>query len=155
MERQQASIPAAIPEEAAAPPGPYTVRFVLTIPIVYAGIPLFLALDLFLAIYQWLCFPAWKVPRVERSRYLRFDRSKLPYLNWYQRLNCYYCSYGNGLAAYLVEIAARTEQYWCPIQHRHPPATPHSRYHRFFANGDARTFKQRMEALRDDFSDLD
>ena len=140
---------------AVAPPAPYTVRFVLTIPIIYLGIPVFLALDLFLALYQWLCFPAWKVPRVPRGQYLHFDRSKLPYLNWYQKLNCFYCSYANGLAAYLREVAARTEQYWCPIEHRQPPVVAHSRYHRFFAHGDADGFRRRMEAVRDDFSDLD
>ena len=65
MEFQQASIRAAIPaipDVAAAQPAPYTLRFVLTIPIVYAGIPLFVALDLFLAIYQWLCFPPGRFP---------------------------------------------------------------------------------------------
>jgi hypothetical protein len=41
-----------------------------------------------------------------------FDRTHLAYLNLVEKINCAYCSYGNGLAAYLREIAARTEQYW-------------------------------------------
>lgn len=145
----------AAPDLPVALPAPYTLRFVLTLPFIYVGLPIFVALDLFLVLYQWLCFPAWKVPRVERAAYFRFDRAKLPYLSWYQKLNCFYCSYANGLAAYFREVAARTEQYWCPIAHRHPPVAPHSRYHRFFPHGDADTFRRRMEALRDDFSDLE
>ena len=36
-----------------------------------------------------------------------FDRGGLKYLNLLERLNCAYCSYGNGVLAYGVEVAAR------------------------------------------------
>jgi len=45
-----------------------------------------------------------------------FDRAGLAYLNALEKLNCAYCSYGNGVIAYAREVAARTEQYWCPIK---------------------------------------
>jgi hypothetical protein len=47
----------------------------------------------------------------EAIRLHHFDRGKLCYLNLLERINCAYCSYGNGLIAYVVEIAARTEQH--------------------------------------------
>jgi len=132
-----------------------TVRFCIAIPAVYLGVLPFFALDAFLWLYQTVCFSAWKVPKVDRVSYLRFDRTKLPYLNWHQRLNCHYCSYANGLAAYFREIAARTEQYWCPIRHDADPPAPHSRYHRFIPYGDAESFRRRHESVRADFSDLE
>lgn len=90
---------------------------VLTAPVIYAGLVPFILLDLFLWMYQSICFPIYRIPKVKRSEYLIFDREDLPYLNVIEKFNCFYCSYGNGLLAYGREIAARTEQYWCPIKH--------------------------------------
>jgi hypothetical protein len=46
--------------------------------------------------------------------------------------NCRYCSYANGLIAYVAEIAGRTEQHWCPIKHSQGIPIHHSRYDQFF-----------------------
>ena len=84
---------------------------ILTAPVIYSGFAPFLLLDLFLWIYQAACFPIYGIPKVRRSAFLVFDRTDLPYLNAVERFNCFYCSYANGMAAYVREIAARTEQY--------------------------------------------
>jgi hypothetical protein len=52
------------------------------------------------------------------------------------------------------EIAARTEQHYCPIKHARRPKILHDRYRRFFDYGDAEAYKARLEALRTDFADL-
>ena len=127
----------------------------LSVPVVYLGVAPFALLDLFLTLYQATCFRLYGVPRVERSRYIAFDRAKLQFLNGIEKLNCVYCSYANGLAAYFSEIAARTEQHWCPIKHAKQTPLPHSRYRRFFDYGDARTYRREVERVRRDFSDLD
>jgi len=57
---------------------------------------------------------------------------------------CVYCGYANGLIAYVREIAARTEQYWCPIKHARPIPAPHARYRVFFEYGDARAYRQEL-----------
>ena len=62
---------------------------------------------------------------------LVFDRHRLGYLNAIEKVHCVYCGYANGLVAYAREIAARTEQYFCPIKHAAPIAAPHDRYHLF------------------------
>ena len=49
---------------------------------------------------------------VRRSDHFVFDHTHLGYLNLVERINCAYCCYGNGLAAYFSAIASRTEQYW-------------------------------------------
>lgn len=123
-------------------------RVVLTSPIIYAGWIPFLLMDLFISLYQTICFPIYGIPKVKRADYMVFDRSDLPYLNIIEKFNCFYCSYGNGVAAYTREVAARTEQYWCPIKHARWVKAPHERYPTFFDHGDAEAYQQGLERLR-------
>ena len=53
----------------------------LTAPVIYSGLIPFVALDIFLWIYQRICFPVYGVPRVARKDFLVFDRGHLKYLN--------------------------------------------------------------------------
>lgn len=124
---------------------------ILSAPIIYAGFIPFLLLDFFVTTYQAVCFPIYGIPKVRRRDYLVFDREDLPYLNVIEKFNCFYCSYANGLAAYLREVAARTEQYWCPIKHARRILAPHTRYNRFFEYGDAESFRKGLERLRVEF----
>ena len=126
----------------------------LTAPIIYGGIVPFCLLDLFLIVYQGICFPVYGIPKVKRSDYFLFDRAQLKYLNLLERFNCWYCSYGNGLFAYGAEIAARTEQHWCPIKHAQRLRAPHSRYGHFLDYGDAKKYRQNVETVRSDFVDV-
>jgi len=82
------------------------------------------------------------------------DRHALIYLNLIEKINCVYCGYFNGLISYTQEIAARTEQYWCPIKHARKKASLHSRYRKFLEYGDAETFKNKLETIRRDFKDI-
>lgn len=126
------------------------LRVVLTAPVIYSMlIPIFL-LDIWVTIYQHVCFRAYKIPRVNRSLYVVFDRRHLAYLNGIEVLNCVYCSYGNGVFAYAREIASRTEQYWCPIKHARRIHDPHGRYMKFLEYGDAEGYRVGLEALRED-----
>jgi hypothetical protein len=127
---------------------------VLSAPIIYLGVIPFCLLDLFLALFQGVCFPVYGVPKVKRADYIIFDRGHLKYLNVLERLNCAYCSYANGLLAYATEVAARTEQHWCPIKHARRLRAPHSRYPHFFDYGDAQRYQQQVERVRGDFVDL-
>lgn len=120
----------------------------LTAPVIYLLILPFLMLDLFVSAYQQVCFPVYGIPRVKRSDYFVFDRAQLAYLNGLEKLNCAYCSYVNGLLAYVREVAARTEQYWCPIKHARRIVGAHDRYSRFADFGDAEAYQTELEALR-------
>lgn len=122
---------------------------VITAPVIYSLIVPLLLLDLFVTVYQAICFRAYGIARVERSGYFVFDRAQLQYLNAIEKLNCAYCSYANGLIAYVREIAARTEQYWCPIKHSRRVLGAHSRYRDFTDYGDADSFHAESEALRE------
>ena len=89
----------------------------LTSPVIWACLIPVALLDLVLTVYQVTCFPVYGIPKVRRGEYVILDRRHLAYLNWMEKLNCEYCSYANGVLAYATEVAARTEQYWCPIKH--------------------------------------
>ncbi|HJV28214.1 MAG TPA: hypothetical protein VJ673_21235 [Aromatoleum sp.] len=120
----------------------------LTSPVIYAGWIPFLLMDLFVTVYQAICFPVYRIPKVRRTDYMVFDRGDLPYLNIIEKFNCFYCSYGNGVAAYTREVAARTEQYWCPIKHARRVRGAHERYPEFFDHGDAEAYRQGLARLR-------
>ncbi len=127
---------------------------ILTAPFIYAVFIPFALLDLFVTIYQTVCFPIYGVPKVNRADYIVYDRGHLKYLNLVERLNCLYCSYGNGVCAYATEVSARTEQHWCPIKHARRMRSPHSRYAHFFSYGDAAQYSKKIETVRGDFVDL-
>lgn len=122
--------------------------FVVIAPTTYALLIPFVFLDACVCVYQWICFSAWNIPRVLRRDYIIIDRHRLAYLNGIQKLNCVYCSYVNGLIAYVREIGSRTEAYWCPIKHALRSPAPHDRYNDFLAYGDARGFIAGAEGYR-------
>lgn len=126
---------------------------VLTSPVIYAGWIPFLLMDLFVTLYQAVCFPVYRIPKVRRGDYIFFDREGLPYLNLIEKFNCFYCTYGNGVAAYAREVAARTEQYWCPIKHARRVKQAHGRYPGFFEYGDAEAYRQGLNRLRRQYGD--
>ncbi len=127
-------------------------RHVLVAPFIYALLPCLLLIDLLASLYHAVGFPLLGIPKVKRSDYLIFDRHHLAYLNLLEMVNCAYCSYGNGLLAYLTEIVARTEQYWCPIKHASKYIGAHSRYSQFVEFGDAEGYRRNLEKIRKDFN---
>ncbi|MBY0580009.1 MAG: hypothetical protein K2P57_13320 [Burkholderiales bacterium] len=129
------------------------LRHILVAPIVYSLILPFLLLDSFVSLYQAICFPVYRIPKVSRCDHIVFDRHNLAYLNIIEKANCAYCSYGNGLISYVREIAARTEQYWCPIKHARRISGGHSRYRRFVDFGDAKSYRDSLEKLRGDYGE--
>ena len=130
------------------------LRNAISAPIIYGLIVPMLVLDAALTVYQWLCFPLYRIQRVRRKDCWTYDRAHLAYLNVLEKLNCAYCSYGNGLAAYFTEIASRTEQYWCPIKHARRVRHAHSRYNHFVDYGDAEGFKAELQQLREQLQKL-
>jgi hypothetical protein len=126
----------------------YRPQNLITGPIIYSMIFPFLMLDLCVSFYQFTCFPIYKITKVKRSDYIVFDRQQLAYLNFIEKFHCTYCAYGNGLIAYVSEIVARTEEYFCPIKHARKVLASHSRYARFLAYGDADEYEVKLEKFR-------
>lgn len=124
------------------------IPYILTAPLIYSLIIPFVLLDVFVTVYQQVCFRVYGIPLVKRSEYVVMDRKYLQYLNWIEKLNCVYCEYGNGVISYVREVAGRTEQFWCPIKHAKKVKDAHSRYLEFIEYGDTEDFHQKLEAQR-------
>lgn len=120
---------------------------VATAPVIYSLVVPLAVLDLMVALYQLICFPVYGIPRVSRGKYVVIDRHRLAYLNGIEKLNCVYCGYANGVVAWVQAVAARTEQYWCPIKHSRP-GRPHDRYPEFLDYGDAEGYRERFDEQR-------
>jgi hypothetical protein len=123
-------------------------RHVLCVPFIYPVLVPMLLLDAFVSVYQWICFPLCGIPRVRRSDYFVFDRNHLAYLNWLEKINCAYCSYGNGVISYCREVVGLTEKYWCPIKHARRRMQAHAHYHGFADFGDAENYRAELARLR-------
>lgn len=106
-------------------------RQLLAVPFILGMIIPAVILDIGITIYQAIAFPLYRIPKVKRSDYIIYERRFLDYLNLQHKLQCLYCSYVNGLFAYAVEIAARTERYWCPLKAAHKPVFSHGWYKDF------------------------
>jgi hypothetical protein len=122
---------------------------ILVAPVIYSLLIPVVLLDIFVIVYQTICFPVYKITKVRRRDYLTFDRHHLAYLNIIEKINCAYCSYANGAIAFAREVAARTEVYWCPIKHARRVLGPHPHYQGFADFGDAGGFREQLNSMKD------
>lgn len=120
----------------------------ITGPIIYSMIVPLLITDIFITFYQLTCFPIYGIKKVRRKDYIIYDRQQLHYLNFIEKFHCTYCAYGSGMIAYVSEIVARTEQYFCPIKHAHHILSSHQRYIHFLAFGEAEDYEAKLEGFR-------
>lgn len=123
---------------------PQNIRHLLSMPFIYMMIVPVLILDVFITLYQTTAFQLYHIPKTKRRDFIIYDRQFLDYLNWIQKLNCRYCTYANGLFAYAVEIAGRTERYWCPIKAAHKPKFHHGWYSDFADYGNPEEWKTKF-----------
>lgn len=120
----------------------------ITGPIIYSMIVPMLILDGCVSFYQLTCFPIYGITKVRRGDYIVYDRQQLEYLNFIEKFHCTYCAYGNGLLAYVSEIVARTEAYFCPIKHARKMLGAHAHYASFLPYGEAENYETKLEAHR-------
>jgi len=133
----------------------FSIPAKLVLPFIWSMIVPAVILDISATIYQAICFPAYKIPKVKRSDYVIMDRYNLFYLDKFEKISCWYCEYFNGVIAYVREMAARTEQFWCPIKHSQALKDKHSRYDTFFDFGDYMKYREELESRRSDFKDIE
>ena len=120
------------------------LRHALASPIIYSTIFPLIIFDIFLEIYHRICFPLYKLPIVKRSKYIRIDRHRLKYLNWFEKINCVFCGYANGLIHYASVIVGNTEKYWCGIKHQKYKGFIEPPHHKTFLKyGDKKTFEKK------------
>ncbi|HKK16327.1 MAG TPA: hypothetical protein VJ981_06440 [Gammaproteobacteria bacterium] len=124
------------------------LRNVMSAPFIYSMIVPAVFLDITITLYQAICFRLYRIKLVKRSSFIVIDRYRLKHLNSIEQLNCVYCGYFNGVITYACEVAARTEQYWCPIKHARKVIGRHSRYNDFIDFGDAIDYHEHLAEFR-------
>lgn len=131
------------------------LRWFVGAPIIYAMIVPVVICDIFLEIYHHTVFPIFGIRKVKRHQYIRIaDRAELPYLTWYEKLNCAYCGYVNGWFHYASVIAGRTENYFCAIAHLETRGYIPSEHEKSFAKyGDERALRRRYARHEEDFGE--
>lgn len=113
--------------------GDKLLRHIVSFPFIWIMIIPAVFFHLGIFIYQAVCFRLYQIERTELREYINFDREKLSYLSLFDKINCAYCSYVNGLMAWVSEIGHRTEYYWCGVKHRNQPHNPVFAYQEKFA----------------------
>lgn len=127
-------------------------RRLLSLSFIYSMIVPLVALDLWISLYQTVCFPLFGIAAVRRQDHFSMDRARLPYLNVMERMHCAYYSYAHGLLSFAGEIAARTERYWCPIKHGRLPADAHDRHFTLPDYSVGTRYKNGAQALQSGFA---
>jgi hypothetical protein len=123
----------------------------ITGPIIYSVILPLLVLDVFVSLYQLLCFPIYKVKPFRRSEFIVFDRQELKYLDWISKFHCTYCAYAVGLIGFVSAVIGATEAYFCPIKHHSKKSHGPVRKYRFVAyeQSDDFDFDLRLNGMRE------
>jgi hypothetical protein len=120
-------------------------RLVFTAPFIYGMVIPLALMDLCTSIYQRVSFPAYGIPCVPRKKYVQLVKRGL-HLNALDRFHCAYCSYANGVCAYLRAVLIETEKYWCPIKYKarvgYEPPHPQKAY---AEDGDTEALKKVLE----------
>jgi hypothetical protein len=132
---------------------PLNFKYLISVPFIYGMLIPALFFHLCLEIYHQVCFRIYDIPLVKPSDFFIYDRNLLPYLNWLEKINCFYCGYVNNLMRYGTEIGGRTERFWCPIKYSRRIEQAHSQYPKFVGYLDAGDFRGKWKKLRD-FSDI-
>ncbi len=124
---------------------PLIIRWVIGAPFIWIAIVPILFSDIVLEICHRVFFPIYGIRTVERKKYIRiFDRTKLPYLTWYEKLGCAYCGYVNGWLRYASVVAGRTENYFCAVAHLEDRGYVQAAHEAHFAEyGDEEALKRR------------
>lgn len=107
------------------------IRLLSTPFIISMIVPLVL-FNLSVEIYHQICFRMYGIPLLKRSKYIKIDRHELEYLDIRKKIFCVYCGYANGFIHYASEIAGKTEEYWCGIQHTQSKGFIPPKHHKNF-----------------------
>lgn len=119
-------------------------RHLISIPFIWMMIFPLVIMDFFLEIYHRICFPLYGIGLISRSQYIKIDRHRLSYLTLWDKVNCAYCGYANGLTNYAYVIAGETEKYWCGIKHAKQEGFHEPLHHKgFLEYGDKKGFEEK------------
>ena len=122
------------------------VNYLLSFPFIAGLIIPLVFVDICGEIYHRICFPLYGIPYIKRKNYIKIDRQRLAYLNWYEKIMCAYCGYANGLLPYVAAMAAATEKYLCSIKHKKAKGFNEPAHHNdFLPYNNKKAFKEFLD----------
>jgi hypothetical protein len=81
---------------------------------------------------------------IPRKNYIRMDREKLPFLSNWDKFNCAYCAYANGVMQWGAAVGGATESYWCSMKHKPAPGYTDPAHHKnFMQYGDKEAYEKK------------
>ncbi|NTV23236.1 MAG: hypothetical protein HGA85_02570 [Nanoarchaeota archaeon] len=119
-----------------------TLRHIISFPFIWMMLFPLVFFDILLEIYHNICFYMYGINKINRWDYIRIDRHRLMYLSMFDKLNCMYCGYANGLLHYGSTIAGETEKYWCAIKHQPGNFKEPAHHKDFLPYGDDKAFNE-------------
>ena len=111
-----------------------TIRHHISFIFIWFMIIPIILFHLCLEVYHHICFPLYGIKLLRITNYVKMDRYKLKYLSLFDRVNCNYCGYANGVMHYAKDIAAETEKYWCGIKHQDSKGYVRPEHHKNFVD---------------------
>lgn len=124
------------------------LKYIVSMPLIYGMILPGIVMHFCLELYHQICFRLYGMQRVDPRKFFIIDRQHLAYLNWFEKINCMYCGYFNGLMGYGREIASLSELYWCPIKHAQKLERAHEQYHHFVEYVEGEEYRAKFNELR-------
>ena len=122
--------------------------FLITLPSILIMVAPAILLDIAGSFYQAINLRAYEIPMVDRKRYIFLDRYALKHLNFMEKFFCIYCGYFNGVMQYVSEIAARTEEFWCPIKYSKKVGFKHKRYANYLEHENTTEYHAKRKKIR-------
>ena len=110
-----------VPQKSTYQKDPSILISILTIFSSYVCIIPLVVLDVFLWQFQHIYFRFHNIPQITRKEYVIIDRYELKGLYFWQKVNCVYCGYANGIVAFAKAIVNQMEIYSCAIKHVRTP----------------------------------
>jgi hypothetical protein len=98
----------------------FVMNFVAAISC-YVCILGFIIMDILVTQFQIIYFGTYRIPKIKRKEYIIIDRHLLKKLNFFQKINCVYCGYANGMVGYVKAVVNQMELYSCAIKHIKQP----------------------------------
>lgn len=92
---------------------------IIGITMIWSAIIPIVLVDIFANVYQAVYFTIQGIPKIDRNKYLNFDRWNLSKLTLGQKISCIYCGYANGITAWFKAIVNQTEVYSCAVKHQY------------------------------------
>lgn len=88
------------------------IGIIILLSFVVIIVPMFLVTWFLSPLYFWF----YREEPIPPGPFFKFDRHKVKYLSFWDKLGCEYCELANGTIQWMLAITSEIERRWCPIK---------------------------------------